>query len=164
VFCLETRLPIRQNLENAVRSFSSPVRHQHEWTAWRRAGPADDTVLVPGVIDSSTNHVEHPEFVARRIETYAALAGLRRCARLLLWRSRTPGRDKVLVALIVGPERVIAGTDCGFGTFAGFSKVHPEIVFKKLAALAEGARLASARLYGRGPVRRRRNRPSPRRR
>jgi 5-methyltetrahydropteroyltriglutamate--homocysteine methyltransferase len=94
-------------------------RHQHEWVVWRDAAIADDKVLVPGVIDTSTNYVEHPELVAQRIETYAA---------------------------IVGRERVIAGTDCGFGTFAGYSKVDPVIAFKKLRALAEGARIASARL------------------
>ncbi len=80
------------------------------------------TVLIPGVIDSTTNFVEHAEVVAQRIEQYARL---------------------------VGRENVIAGTDCGFGTTAGSAWVHPEIVWAKLAALAEGARLASARLWGR---------------
>jgi 5-methyltetrahydropteroyltriglutamate--homocysteine methyltransferase len=94
-------------------------RHQHEWAVWRDAAIPVDKVLIPGVIDTSTNYVEHPELVAQRIETYAA---------------------------IVGRERVIAGTDCGFGTFAGYSKVDPAIAFRKLCALAEGGAIASARL------------------
>jgi 5-methyltetrahydropteroyltriglutamate--homocysteine methyltransferase len=94
-------------------------RHEHEWAVWRDATLPDDKVLVPGVIDSSTNYVEHPELVAQRILRYAAFAG---------------------------QERVIAGTDCGFGTFAGYSKVDPGIAFKKLAALAEGARRATQQL------------------
>lgn len=95
-------------------------RHQHEWAVWLDASVPDDKVLVPGVIDSSTNYVEHPDLVAQRIETYAA---------------------------IVDRERVIAGTDCGFGTFANHSKVDPAIAFKKLHALTEGARIASRRLF-----------------
>jgi 5-methyltetrahydropteroyltriglutamate--homocysteine methyltransferase len=78
-------------------------------------------VLIPGVIDSTTNFVEHPEVVAQRIEQYAGL---------------------------VGRENVIAGTDCGFGTSAGRTRVHPQIVWAKLEALAAGARLASGRLWG----------------
>jgi 5-methyltetrahydropteroyltriglutamate--homocysteine methyltransferase len=80
----------------------------------------DAKMLVPGVNASTTNYVEHPELVAQRIERYAA---------------------------IVGRERVIAGTDCGFGTFAGFGKMDPEISYKKLAALVEGAKIASKRLW-----------------
>jgi 5-methyltetrahydropteroyltriglutamate--homocysteine methyltransferase len=95
------------------------ARHQHEWAVWRDAALPDDKVLIPGVIDTSTNYIEHPELVAQRIETYAA---------------------------IVGRERVIAGTDCGFGTFAGFNKIDPDIAFRKLGALAEGAELAWRRL------------------
>jgi 5-methyltetrahydropteroyltriglutamate--homocysteine methyltransferase len=95
-------------------------RHEHEWTAWRDAKIPADKVLVPGVIASTSNYVEHPELVAQRIERYAA---------------------------IVGRERVIAGTDCGFGTFAGFGKMDPEISYKKLAALVEGAKIASKRLW-----------------
>jgi 5-methyltetrahydropteroyltriglutamate--homocysteine methyltransferase len=95
-------------------------RHEHEWTAWRDAKIPADKVLVPGVITSTSNYVEHPELVAQRIERYAA---------------------------IVGRERVIAGTDCGFGTFAGFGKMDPEISYKKLAALVEGAKIASKRLW-----------------
>jgi 5-methyltetrahydropteroyltriglutamate--homocysteine methyltransferase len=94
-------------------------RHQHEWTVWRDATIPDDKVLIPGVIDTSTNYVEHPELIAQRIGTYAA---------------------------IVGRERVLAGTDCGFGTFASHSKVDPVIAYRKLKALAQGAAIASARL------------------
>ena len=97
-------------------------RHRHEWTVWRDAKIPDDKVLVPGCIMSTTNYVEHPELVAQQIGQFAA---------------------------IVGPERVIAGTDCGFGTFAGLGRVDASIAYKKLAALAEGARIASQRLFRR---------------
>jgi 5-methyltetrahydropteroyltriglutamate--homocysteine methyltransferase len=99
-------------------------RHQHDWQAFRdlAALVPDDRILIPGVIDSTTNFVEHPEVVAQRIEQFAAL---------------------------VGRERVIAGTDCGFSTFAGFGAVDPDIVYAKLATLAEGAGRASERLWGR---------------
>jgi 5-methyltetrahydropteroyltriglutamate--homocysteine methyltransferase len=96
-------------------------RHGHEWRVWEGARVPDDYVVIPGVIDTTTNFVEHPELVAERIGRYAA---------------------------VLGPERVIAGTDCGFGTFAGFGAVDPEIAWTKLAALAEGADLASRRLAG----------------
>lgn len=95
-------------------------RHEHEWTAWRDAEIPDDKVLVPGVITATSNYVEHPELVAQRLERYAG---------------------------IVGRERVIAGSDCGFGTFAGFGKMDPEISYKKLAAMVEGAKIASQRLW-----------------
>ena len=95
-------------------------RHEHEWKVWRDAGLADDLILIPGVIDSCSNYVEHPELVAQRIERYAQ---------------------------IVGRERVIAGSDCGFGTFAGYGKIDAGIAFKKLAALCEGAKIASQRLW-----------------
>ena len=95
-------------------------RHGHEWTVFRdrRAEIPDDMVLVPGVIDTTSNFVEHPELVAQRIARFVE---------------------------IVGADRVIAGTDCGFGTFAGFGAVDPDIAWVKLAALAEGAAIASAR-------------------
>ena len=100
---------------------TSNPRHAHEWTVFRdrKADIPEDKVLVPGVIDSTTNFVEHPELVAQRIERFAQ---------------------------IVGPERVIAGSDCGFGTFAGFGAVDPSIAYAKLASLAEGAALAGDRL------------------
>ncbi len=94
-------------------------RHEHEWTVWRDAKLPDDTVLVPGLIDSCSNSVEHPELIAQRIERYAS---------------------------IVGADRVIAGTDCGFGTFAGYGKIDPIVTWKKLSALREGADIAGKRL------------------
>jgi 5-methyltetrahydropteroyltriglutamate--homocysteine methyltransferase len=94
-------------------------RHEHEWDEWTRARLPDDKVLIPGVITQSTVLVEHPELVAQRIGRFAD---------------------------IVGRERVIAGADCGFASFAGSNEVHPSIVWAKLAALVEGARLAGARL------------------
>ena len=99
---------------------TSNPRHAHEWTVFRdrAAEIPEDTVLIPGVVDTTTNFVEHPEVVAQRLERFAA---------------------------IVGPERVMAGSDCGFGTFAGFGAVDPEIAWAKIAAMAEGARLASGR-------------------
>jgi len=96
-------------------------RHAHEWTVWQDVKLPDDKILVPGVLDTSTNYVEHPELVAQRICQFAD---------------------------IVGRERVIAGTDCGFGTFAGYGKLDPDISFKKLGAMAEGAAIASKRLWG----------------
>ena len=99
---------------------TSNPRHAHEWTVFRdrKADIPDDKVLVPGVVDTTTNFVEHPEVVAQRIERFTD---------------------------IVGTERVIAGSDCGFGTFAGFGAVDPDIAYAKLAALSEGAALAAAR-------------------
>ncbi len=97
-------------------------RHAHEWTVWQATKVPEDKILVPGVIDSVSNFVEHPALVAERICRYAD---------------------------IVGRERVIAGTDCGFGTFAGAGAVHPPIAYAKLAAMAEGAAIASRRLWGR---------------
>lgn len=94
-------------------------RHEHEWIVWRDAKLPADTVLVPGLIDTCSNYIEHPELIAQRIERYAG---------------------------IVGAERVIAGTDCGFGTFAGYGKIDPIVTWKKLAALREGADLAVRRL------------------
>ncbi|MGI4877149.1 MAG: cobalamin-independent methionine synthase II family protein [Janthinobacterium lividum] len=94
-------------------------RHEHEWIVWRDADLPDDKILVPGLIDSCSNYVEHPELVAQRIERYAA---------------------------IVGADRVIAGTDCGFGTFAGYGKIDPAVTWKKLTALRQGADLAAARV------------------
>lgn len=95
-------------------------RHGHEWKVWAEATIPEDKVLIPGVIESTNNFVEHPELVAQRIEQFAA---------------------------IVGRERVLAGSDCGFGTFAGFGAVHPQITFGKLRALAQGAAIASKRLW-----------------
>ncbi|MDJ0656431.1 MAG: cobalamin-independent methionine synthase II family protein [Xanthomonadales bacterium] len=101
---------------------SSNPRHAHEWTTFRDADLPEDLVLVPGVVDSTTNFVEHPELVAERICRFAD---------------------------IVGRERVIAGSDCGFATFAGFGAVDGEIAYAKLGAMAQGAAIASERLWGR---------------
>jgi 5-methyltetrahydropteroyltriglutamate--homocysteine methyltransferase len=95
-------------------------RHAHEWTVFRDAQLPDDKILIPGVLSSTTNYVEHPELVAERLLRFAG---------------------------IVGKERVMAGSDCGFSTFAGFGAVDPDIVYLKLAAMAEGARLASRKLW-----------------
>jgi 5-methyltetrahydropteroyltriglutamate--homocysteine methyltransferase len=99
---------------------TSNPRHAHEWATFRdrKAEIPDSKILVPGVVDTTTNFVEHPELVAQRIERFVD---------------------------IVGADRVIAGSDCGFGTFAGFGAVDPDIAYAKLAALSEGAALASAR-------------------
>jgi 5-methyltetrahydropteroyltriglutamate--homocysteine methyltransferase len=94
-------------------------RHEHEWTVWRDAGVPDTKILAPGLIDTCSNYVEHPELVAQRIERFAA---------------------------IVGKDRVIASTDCGFGTFAGYGKIDPGVTWKKLKALRRGADIAEARL------------------
>ncbi len=95
-------------------------RHAHEWKVWAEHEIPDDKILVPGVLDTTTNFIEHPELVAERILRFTD---------------------------IVGRERVMAGTDCGFGTFAGFGKIHPSICFAKLEALAEGAAIATERLW-----------------
>lgn len=94
-------------------------RHEHEWTVWRDAKLPDDKILAPGLIDTCSNYVEHPELIAQRIERFAA---------------------------IVGPDRVVASTDCGFGTFAGYGKIDPAVTWMKLRALREGADIAAQRL------------------
>ena len=104
----------------AIQFEASNPRHQHEWQTWAEAEIPDDKILIPGALDTTTNFIEHPQLVAERIERYAN---------------------------IVGKERVLAGTDCGFGTFAGFGAIHPDIAYAKLASLAEGARIASDRLW-----------------
>jgi 5-methyltetrahydropteroyltriglutamate--homocysteine methyltransferase len=93
-------------------------RHEHEWIVWRDAKLTDDKVLAPGLIDTCSNYLEHPELIAQRLERYTA---------------------------IVGKDRVIASTDCGFGTFAGYGKIDPEVAWRKLSALREGADIAAAR-------------------
>ena len=95
-------------------------RHGHEWKVWQDVKLPDGKIIIPGVIDSTSNFVEHPELVADRIVQYAEA---------------------------VGRENVIAGVDCGFGTFAGRVQVDTKIVWMKLASLAEGARLASKQLW-----------------
>jgi 5-methyltetrahydropteroyltriglutamate--homocysteine methyltransferase len=93
-------------------------RHEHEWIVWRDAKIPPDTKLAPGLIDTCSNYIEHPELIAQRLERYIA---------------------------IVGVDRIIAGTDCGFGTFAGYGKIDPDVAWKKLAVLSEGARIAASR-------------------
>jgi 5-methyltetrahydropteroyltriglutamate--homocysteine methyltransferase len=109
----------------AILFEASNPRHAHEWAVWQQAAKQmripDDKILVPGVVDSTSNYVEHPELVSQRICQFAD---------------------------IVGRERVIAGTDCGFATFAGVGKVDSRIVWKKLETLACGARMASRKLFG----------------
>ena len=99
-------------------------RHRHEWTVWRDARVPEDKILIPGCIASTSNYVEHPELIAQQLVQFAD---------------------------IVGRERVLAGTDCGFGSFAGLSRVDPGIAYKKLGTLVEGAARASARLWGSAP-------------
>jgi 5-methyltetrahydropteroyltriglutamate--homocysteine methyltransferase len=110
VFPLLMRVPARYILFETANP-----RHGHEWTVFRdRARDIpDDKVLVPGAVDTTTNFVEHPELVRQRLERFTD---------------------------IIGRERVVAGSDCGFGTFAGFGSVDPEIAWAKLATLKEGAR------------------------
>jgi len=95
-------------------------RHEHEWEVWQEVKLPDGKALIPGVIDTVTNHVEHPRLVAQRIERFAQ---------------------------VVGRENVIAGTDCGFGTYVGMSACEPKVAWLKLQTLVEGARLASQRLF-----------------
>lgn len=97
-------------------------RHAHEWRVFEEVKLPEDRVLIPGMLDSTTNYVEHPELVAERILRWAG---------------------------VVGRERVIAGSDCGFSTFAGFGTVHPDIVWMKLESLSEGAARASRTLWRR---------------
>ena len=116
---MATILPVLLKAKPAGLLFETAnPRHQHDLEAFaeRRTMIADDKVLIPGVIDSTTNFIEHPKVVANRLRGFVDL---------------------------VGAERVIAGTDCGFSTFAGFGAVDPDIVYAKLGALAEGAALAS---------------------
>jgi 5-methyltetrahydropteroyltriglutamate--homocysteine methyltransferase len=103
----------------AIQFEASNPRHAHEWIVWKNARIPEEKVLIPGLLTSTSNYVEHPELIAQRICQFAD---------------------------IVGRERVLAGTDCGFGTFAGIGKMDPEISFKKLEALVAGAALASSRL------------------
>jgi 5-methyltetrahydropteroyltriglutamate--homocysteine methyltransferase len=104
----------------AVSFEAANPRHEHEWKLFEEVKLPEGKVLVPGVLDSTTNYIEHPELVAQRIMRYAD---------------------------VVGRSNVIAGSDCGFATFAAFVPVDPAITWAKLSAMAEGARLASERLW-----------------
>ncbi|GMN02867.1 cobalamin-independent methionine synthase II family protein [Erythrobacter sp. MTPC3] len=118
---MDVVLPIalRANIGGLLFENSNP-RHAHESTAFEAADLPEDLTLIPGVIDSTSNFIEHPELVAQRIERFTN---------------------------IVGRERVIAGSDCGFSTFAGFGAVDEDIVYAKLGAMAEGAEIASKKLW-----------------
>jgi 5-methyltetrahydropteroyltriglutamate--homocysteine methyltransferase len=122
-------VPLRDIIEavfharvGAISFEGANPRHGHEWAIFKEVKLPPDKIIIPGVIDSTTNFIEHPELVAQRIVRYAAE---------------------------VGRENVIASTDCGFATFAGRMPVVPSIAWAKLQSLSEGARMASAQLWGR---------------
>ncbi|MCC6940341.1 MAG: cobalamin-independent methionine synthase II family protein [Novosphingobium sp.] len=94
-------------------------RHEHEWKVWKDAKLPDHKILAPGLIDTCSNYIEHPELIAQRIERFADF---------------------------VGADRVVASTDCGFGTFAGYGKLDPIVTWRKLKSLREGADIAESRL------------------
>jgi 5-methyltetrahydropteroyltriglutamate--homocysteine methyltransferase len=112
--------PVLRSRSAAVSFEGANPRHEHEWAVFQDVKLPDGKLVIPGVIDSTTNFIEHPEVVAQRIERYAG---------------------------VVGRENVIAGVDCGFATFAGSPTVVPSIAWAKFAALVEGARIASSRLW-----------------
>jgi len=112
---------IKARVQSLLFEAANP-RHAHEWAVFRSMKVPDDRVLIPGVLSTTTNYVEHPLLVAERLGRFADL---------------------------IGRERVVAGTDCGFGTFAGFGPVDPDIAYLKLRSLVEGARIASDRLWKR---------------
>jgi len=119
-------IPLAKVIDIVIRARPATIlfeaanpRHEHEWTVWKEAKLPDWKRLAPGLIDTCSNYVEHPELIAQRIERFAAF---------------------------VGADRVIASTDCGFGTFAGYGKIDPEVTWKKLRSLRAGADLAGARL------------------
>jgi 5-methyltetrahydropteroyltriglutamate--homocysteine methyltransferase len=123
----QTDVPLRNILGDVLLARPQAIsfeganpRHEHEYAVFGEVQLPPDKIIIPGVLDTTTNYIEHPELVAQRLMRYAEL---------------------------VGPERVIAGADCGFGTFAGTPMVHPDIVFAKLQAMVEGAQLATERLF-----------------
>lgn len=120
---LERLLPvvIKTKAQALLLEGANP-RHAHEWAVFREQKLPDDKILIPGVIGSTSNYIEHPLLVAERLCRYAD---------------------------VVGRERVIAGSDCGFSTFAGFGPVDPDVTYLKFQAMAEGARIASKRLWNR---------------
>jgi 5-methyltetrahydropteroyltriglutamate--homocysteine methyltransferase len=120
-------MPLREIIDIVLEARPAAIsfeaanpRHEHEWTVFEEIRLPDGKVLVPGVLDSTTNYIEHPELVAQRLVRYAQL---------------------------VGRENVIAGTDCGFATFANLLPVDPAITWAKLRAMSDGAQLASAQLW-----------------
>jgi len=114
---LEKIMPIalKANVQTYLIESSNP-RHSHEWQIFENFKVPKDKIIAPGVIDSTTNFVEHPEVVKNRIITYSK---------------------------VIEKDQLIAGTDCGFSTFAGFGNVDENIVYKKLESLVNGAELAS---------------------
>ncbi|MBV9324138.1 MAG: cobalamin-independent methionine synthase II family protein [Chloroflexi bacterium] len=122
-------IPLARILDIALKTHAQALsfeganpRHEHEWKVFKDQKLPDGTILIPGVLDSTTNFVEHPELIAERITRYAD---------------------------VVGRENVMAGTDCGFSTFARSQlTVHPSVTWAKFEAMAEGARLASEQLWG----------------
>ena len=123
-----TDVPLREVIDIVLTARPAAVafpganpRHEHEWKVWRDIKLPEGKVVIPGVIDSTSNFIEHPEVVCDRIVRYAE---------------------------VVGREQVIAGVDCGFGTFAGRLQVDSKIVWMKLESLVEGARRASRELWG----------------
>jgi 5-methyltetrahydropteroyltriglutamate--homocysteine methyltransferase len=119
---LERILPVALRARPQALSFEGAnPRHEHEWIVFEQIKLPDDRIIIPGVVDTTTNFIEHPELVAQRIARYAG---------------------------VVGRERVLAGSDCGFATFARSAPViEPEIAWAKIRSMTEGARLASARLW-----------------
>jgi 5-methyltetrahydropteroyltriglutamate--homocysteine methyltransferase len=118
---LERLLPIviKAKPQGLLFEAANP-RHAHEWSVFRDFKIPDEKIMIPGLLSTTTNYIEHPQLVAERIERFAQ---------------------------VVGRERVVAGTDCGFGTFAGFGPVEPDIAYLKLRSLVEGAQIASSRLW-----------------
>jgi 5-methyltetrahydropteroyltriglutamate--homocysteine methyltransferase len=110
---------------SAISFEAANPRHEHEWQVFEDVALPEGKVLIPGVIDSTTNYIEHPEVVARRILDYAH---------------------------VVGRENVVAGTDCGFATFAALMPIDPQVTYAKLRAMAEGAKLASGELWSGTPA------------
>ena len=110
----------RQRVVTAIRRPPEGAGHAHEWALFESVKVPDGKVLIPGVIESKSNFIEHPELIAQRIARYANL---------------------------IGRENVIAGSDCGYGTWVGQAAVDPDVVWAKFAAMAEGARIATRQFW-----------------
>lgn len=119
-------IPLERVVDSILKARPSTIlfeaanpRHEHEWKVWKEAKVPDCKILAPGLIDTCSNYIEHPELIAQRIERFADF---------------------------VGADRVVASTDCGFGTFAGYGKLDPIVTWRKLKSLREGADIAASRL------------------
>lgn len=119
-------IPLERVIDTVLKARPATVlfeaanpRHEHEWAVWKDAKLPDHKILAPGLIDTCSNYIEHPELIAQRIERFASF---------------------------VGADRVVASTDCGFGTFAGYGKLDPIVTWRKLKSLREGADIAAGRL------------------